>query len=111
MPTEYTSLAVWIVILALGVATFTIRISFISLFGLLENVPDRVTRGLQFVPPAVFAALAAPAFIAPSGHIEFIGNEQLIAGITATAIAWYVDDVFATIIAGMLTLWILRFGI
>jgi branched-subunit amino acid transport protein len=111
MPSEYAPTAVWVVIFILGVATFTIRVSFISLFGVVENIPDRITHALQFVPPAVFAALAVPAFIAPSGSIEFIGNERLIAGVIATAIAWYIDDVFITIIAGMLTLWILRFGI
>ncbi|WP_394324637.1 AzlD domain-containing protein [Haloquadratum walsbyi] len=99
------------VIVTLGIMTFTIRVSFISLFGFVENVPDRVTHALQFVPPAVFAALTVPAFIAPNGGVEFIGNEQLVAGIIATAVAWYIDDVFATIIAGMLALWVLRFMI
>ncbi|WP_144905085.1 AzlD domain-containing protein [Halobellus captivus] len=110
MPTEYGTLAVWTAIVALGLVTFGIRASFIHLFGRLEAVPDRATNALRFVPPAVFAALTVPAFIAPEGAIAVVGNERLLAGLVAAAVTWYLDDVFATIVAGMATLWILRFG-
>lgn len=110
MATEHGPIAVWGVIAALGVCTFGIRASFIHLFGRIDDVPDRAMNALRFVPPAVFAALTVPAFVAPAGSIAVVGNERLLAGIVAAAVTWYLDDVFATIVAGMVTLWILRFG-
>ncbi|WP_435183127.1 AzlD domain-containing protein [Halobellus sp. EA9] len=109
MPTEYGPLAIWGAIVALGVCTFAIRGSFIYLFGRLDDVPDRLVHALRFVPPAVLAALAVPAIVAPGGTIALVGNERLLAGIVAAAATWYVEDVFATIAAGMATLWLLRF--
>jgi branched-subunit amino acid transport protein len=111
MPTEYGPAAVWGVVVALGVATFGIRASFVYLFGRIDEVPDRVTNALQFVPPAVFAALTIPAIVAPEGAIAVVGNERLVAGVVAGAVAWYVDDILATIVVGMAALWLLRFGL
>jgi branched-subunit amino acid transport protein len=111
MPTEYDAVAVWGVMIALGVATFGIRASFVYLFGRIDEVPARVTNALRFVPPAVFAALTVPAIVAPEGAIVIVGNERLVAGVVAGAVAWYVDDILATIVAGMVALWLLRFGI
>jgi branched-subunit amino acid transport protein len=111
MATGYGALPIWAVIVALGVATFGIRASFIYLFGRVDDVPERATRALEFVPPAVFAALAFPALVAPEGSVAVVGNERLLAGIVAGAAAWYAEDIFATIAAGMAALWLLRFGV
>ena len=111
MPSEYGPAAVWGVVVALGVATFGIRASFVYLFGRIDEVPDRVTNALRFVPPAVFAALTVPAIVAPEGAVAVVGNERLVAGVVAGVVAWYVDDIFATIVVGMAALWLLRFGL
>ena len=111
MPTEYGPVVIWLVIVALGVATFGIRSSFVFLFGRVDDIPDRARTALKFVPPAVFAALTLPALVAPEGSIAVLGNERLLAGVVAAAVAWYVDDIFATIAAGMAALWLLRFGV
>ena len=111
MPTDYGPAAVWGVVIALGVATFGIRASFVYLFGRVDDVPDRVTNALRFVPPAVFAALTLPAIVAPEGAIALLGNERIVAAAVAAAVAWYVDDILATIVAGMVAFWVLRFGL
>jgi len=111
MTVDYAPLSIWGVIVALGALTFGIRASFIYLFGRIDTVPERVTNALRFVPPAVFAALTVPSFLAPGGTVAVVGNERLLAGIVAAAVTWYVDDVFATIAAGMATLWLLRFAV
>lgn len=109
MTASYGPLWIWAGIVALGVLTFAIRSSFIYLFGRIDRVPERVTNALRFVPPAVFAALTVPAFVAPDGAVAVVGNDRLVAGVVAAAVTWYVDDVFATIAVGMATLWLLRF--
>jgi branched-subunit amino acid transport protein len=111
MPTEYGAVAIWAVIVVLGVATFNIRSSFVFLLGRIDDLPDRARNALRFVPPAVFAALTLPAIVAPEGSITIAGNLRLVAGIVAGAVAWYVDDILATIVAGMVALWVLRFGL
>ncbi|MBB6646993.1 AzlD domain-containing protein [Halobellus ruber] len=110
MATEYGPATVWGVMIALGVATFGIRASFVHLFGRIDEVPDRVTNALRFVPPAVFAALTLPAIVAPEGAIAIVGNERVAAAVVAAAVAWFVDDILATILAGMAAFWALRFG-
>ena len=123
MPTDYGPLVVWGVAAAVGLATFAVRGSFVYLFGRIETVPPRVTRALQFVPPAVFAALVVPSLVVVDGSAALapvsvsvseglsvaVGNERLLAGLVAAGAAWLTEDVFATIAAGMLTLWLLRF--
>ncbi|MDS0294107.1 AzlD domain-containing protein [Halogeometricum luteum] len=123
MPTEYGPVAVWGVAVAVGLATFAVRGSFVYLFGRVESVPPRVTQALRFVPPAVFAALVVPSLVVVDGSADLspvavslsrgfsvaVGNERLLAGIVAAGAAWVTEDVFATIAAGMATLWLLRF--
>ncbi|ELZ33274.1 hypothetical protein C474_04320 [Halogeometricum pallidum JCM 14848] len=123
MPTDYGPVAVWGVAVVVGLITFAVRGSFVYLFGRVETVPPRVTRALRFVPPAVFAALVVPSLVVVDGSADLVpvavsaseglsvtvGNERLLAGLVAAGAAWVTEDVFATIAAGMLTLWLLRF--
>ncbi|KAB1187555.1 MULTISPECIES: AzlD domain-containing protein [Haloferax] len=110
MPTNYDPVTVWGVIVVAGVLTFSIRGSFIYLFGRIDELPPQVQSALEYVPAAVFAALVLPAIIVPDGSISLsLGNERLVAGIFAAIAAWYTERVVVTIAVGMLTLWILRF--
>ena len=96
MATSYAGPVVWALIVVIGGLTFLIRLSFIGLFGYLDEIPPRVKHGLRFVPAAVLAALVLPSFTA---------------GIVAGGVAWRTEDVLMTIGAGMATLWVVRFGL
>jgi branched-subunit amino acid transport protein len=110
--TEYGPLSLWGMVVALGVATYALRYSFIYLLGRVENVPEPLTRALRYVPPAVFAALVAPSFVVSDGAVALgVGNTRLLAGVAAAAVAWYAENVFATIAAGLAAFWFLRFGV
>ncbi len=104
------SARVWVAIVAIGLATFGFRLSFIYLFGRIDDVPPRVRRPLTYVPPAVLAALVFPDLltIGPTATATLV-DERLIAGVAAGVVAWKTEDVFATIAAGMGVLWLLRF--
>jgi len=110
--TEYGPAAIWAAVAVIGLATFGIRLSFIYLFGRVDEVPDRVERVLRFVPPAVLAALTVPALVTlrPTATATLL-DERLLAGLAAALVAWRTEDVFATIAAGMATLWVLRFWV
>lgn len=98
----------WLVLAGLAVGTYLLRLSFLALFGRLDGVPPRVEALLRFVPPAALAALAAPGFLAPEGALALApGNERLLAGLVAGAVAWRTESVFATIAVGMAAVWAL----
>jgi branched-subunit amino acid transport protein len=101
---------VWLAIVAIGVVTYAIRLSFIYLFGRIDEVPTRLRRPLRYVPPAVLAALVLPDLLSvgPSVAATLL-DERLLAGVVAGAVAWRTENVFATIAAGMGALWLLRF--
>ncbi|MFO8115086.1 MAG: AzlD domain-containing protein [Halorubrum sp.] len=109
-PSGAGSPRVWVAILLIGVATYGFRLSFIHLFGRIDEVPDRVKRPLRYVPPAVLAALVLPDLMTlrPSVAATLL-DERLIAGAVAGAVAWRTENVFATITVGMATLWLFRF--
>jgi len=106
------SLELWVAILLIGVATYGFRISFIHLFGRIDEVPDRIKRLLRYVPPAVLAALVLPDLVTlrPSVAATLV-DERLIAGAAAGAVAWRTENVMATIATGMVTLWLFRFAV
>ena len=108
--TTYGPASVWAVIVAVGVATFCIRLSFIYLFGRIDTVPPAVTRALRYVPAAVLAALVVPAVVSvePSA-VETLTADRFLAGAVAALVAWRTEDVTATIVVGLVALWVFRF--
>ncbi|MFN8598404.1 MAG: AzlD domain-containing protein [Anaerolineae bacterium] len=97
----------WLIIIAMGVVTFGIRLLPIVLLGRVE-IPLVVQRALRFVPPAVLSAIVAPELLMPGGQFNLsLGNARLIAGVLATVVAWRTKNVLLTIAVGMIALWVL----
>ncbi len=109
MATSYSGPIIWTLIFVIGVVTFLIRLSFIALFGYLDEIPPQVERGLRFVPAAVLAALVLPSFVTLEPGAGGLAVDKLAAGITAGGVAWRTENVFVTIGVGMATLWAVRF--
>lgn len=106
MTTTYGPLSIWAVVGVVGVLTFCIRYSFIYLFGRIDGMPPRIEGALRYVPAAVLAALVGPAFVDPGSTVTAtLVDDRLAAGVVAAAVAWYTEDMFATLAAGMLVLW------
>lgn len=98
----------WLITLAMGAITFLLRLSFFELFG-RARVPEGLSRALRFVPAAVLPALVAPALVYREGVLELsLGNERLLAGLIAALVAWRSKSMLATILVGMLALWLLQ---
>lgn len=107
--TSLSSGLIWGVILVAGLGTFAIRLSFIHLFGKLDDVPLLVERALRLVPAAVLAALVTPGLVSLDGSLALgPGNERLLAGLVAAAVAWRTESVLATISVGMVALWLFQ---
>lgn len=98
----------WLVVLGAAAGTYVFRVSFVTLFGRMDEVPPRVKRTLAFVPPAVLAALVAPELLLSDGALAVSpGNDRLLAGVVAAAVAWRTEDMLATVAAGMAALYAL----
>jgi len=103
-----SALSIWLLFLAVGLGTFTLRFLFIYLFGKIE-MPDWLRRALRFVPAAALAALVFPALTHPSGHLDLsLQNFRLLAGLGGAVVAWRTRNVLLTILVGMALLWILE---
>lgn len=97
----------WLIIIAMGIVTYGIRLLPIALLGRIE-IPPVVQRALRFVPPAVLSAIVAPELLMPGGQFDVSpGNARLIAGVIATLVAWRTKNVLLTIAVGMIALWVL----
>lgn len=111
MTTGHGPGAIWLIIVAVGVGTYALRLSFILLLGRLDEVPPRVAGVLRFVPAAVLAALVVPAVVSlsiePAPALQF-DSAKLVAGSVAALVAWRTENVLATIGVGMIVLWVVR---
>ena len=97
-------MTVWLTILAVGISTYLIRLSFIALAG-VRPMPERLKQALRFVPPAVLTAIIFPELLASNGVVDLsTGNLRLLAGLAAVIVAWRTKNVAATILAGMVVL-------
>ncbi len=103
-----SAFGVWSAILVIGSVTFAYRLSFIVLFERL-SVPDWLRRGLRFVPIAALSAIILPELVVRAGVLNLSPlNPRLLAGLVAMAVAVKTRNVLATIIGGMLALWLLQ---
>jgi branched chain amino acid efflux pump len=99
----------WLTILACGVVTYLIRLSFIALHGRV-TMPEWFTRGLTFVPVAVLSAITLPEILIQNDSVNLSPlNARLLAGILAVVVAWRTKNVWVTIAVGMIALWAVQY--
>ena len=106
MATSYDPAALVAAVALAGVLTYACRLSFIALFGRLEEIPPGVERLLRFVPAAVLAALVLPSFVTLDA--ANFATDKFVAGALAAGVAWKTENVFATMATGMGVLWTIR---
>ncbi len=96
----------WLTIVAAGVVTYAIRLSFIAAHGRVA-MPGWFTRGLAFVPVVVLTAIIFPEILAHDRAVNLsLGNARLFAGIVAALIAWRTRNTWLTIALGMIALFV-----
>lgn len=100
--------SIWLLFIAVGLGTFTLRFLFIYLFGKIA-MPNWLSRALRFVPAAALAALVFPALTHPAGQLDIsLNNFRLLAGLGGAVVAWRTKNVLLTILIGMILLWSLQ---
>jgi branched-subunit amino acid transport protein len=97
-------MSLWLTILSMAVVTFAGRASFLLLPEHVQ-LPEWFVRGLRYVPAAVLTAIWAPELLLQKGVLSLaLGNERLLAGMVAIAVAWRYRVTFGTIVAGLIAL-------
>jgi len=97
-------MTIWLAIAGMTVVTFFQRASFLLLPPSVQ-LPPLLRRALRYVPAAVLTAIWAPELMLQKGVLSIaLGNERLLAGIVAIAIAWRFRVTFGTILAGLAAL-------
>jgi branched-subunit amino acid transport protein len=95
---------VLVLIVSMAAVTWIARASFIML-GERVAFPPVLRRALTYVPPAVLAAIVAPALAQPSGTLLGPIDARLVAGAVAGMVAWRTHNIVATFVTGMVVLW------
>lgn len=88
----------------MALATYFTRYAMIAALG--RELPPVLRRWLHYVPPAVLAALVAPAALAPEGDLAF--DIRLGAVLVGGLVAWRTRNPFWTVLGGMVAFYLLR---
>lgn len=101
--------ATWATIIAAGAGTVLVRASFIMLPA-ETRVPAWLQRCLKYVGAAVLPALVLPDVLFRDLQPGAAFNSyRVIAALIAMFIAWKTRSIFGTLVAGMVSLWLLQY--
>jgi len=103
-----TTNTITLTIIAIGVGTYLIRLSFIWLADRVDKFAY-LQKALKFVPVAVLPAIVMPALLCHDGALDISpGNGRLVGGVVAIVVARLTKNMLWTTIAGIGTLWLIQ---
>ncbi|UWQ96047.1 AzlD domain-containing protein [Rhodobacteraceae bacterium M385] len=98
---------IWLIIAILGVATFTIRLSFLGLIGDRE-LPEWLLRHLRYTPVAILPALVTPLVVWPGSTGGALSAPHLVGAIAAMGIGYWRRSPIWAVAAGMAAFLVVR---
>ncbi|NLF64380.1 MAG: AzlD domain-containing protein [Chloroflexi bacterium] len=104
-------MTVWLILIGMGLVTYATRLAFILFIGRVD-VPESVRGLLGFVPPAVLGAIIFMGVLLPDSEAVLVlsplENLRIPAAGLAIFVAWRTKKILPTIVAGIVSLWILQ---
>ena len=101
----------WLLTILLAIGTWAMRAFPIMLHGHVAH-PAWLERLLKHVPVAALTALVVPgALYLHEGDSYSFAPARLVASIAAFAVAMRTKNVFATLVVGMATLWLVQWAL
>ena len=97
------TLDLWIVIVGLGLGSFTLRFVFLGVIG-DKQLPPWVLRHLRYTAVSMLPALVAPLVVWPSATGGQTDPLRLCTALTAFAVGYITKSVFVAMIAGAVVL-------
>lgn len=95
---------IWLIILALGLGTFVIRISFLGILG-NRALPPWVLRHLRYTAVGILPAMVTPLVLWPQATGGTLEASRLSAAILALAVGLWTRNAIWAIIMGLAALW------
>ena len=97
---------IWFVMILTGFINFIYRI---SMFSGIRNIqlPLSLNRYVVYVPTSVLSAIIASSLISFNGQEVLYEAEKLVAASIAVIFAYLTKSVSATLVAGLITIWIM----
>ncbi|GJF02979.1 AzlD domain-containing protein [Pseudonocardia sp. D17] len=93
-----------LVLVAIGVGTYLMRAAFLATAG--ARPPAVVTRLLQYVGPAVLAAIALPALVAPHGRVTTAETVPALLAAVVAGVLWRLTrSLPLALFAGLVAAW------
>lgn len=102
--TPHSPLAIWAVIVVLGIGTYALRASFLGPLG-RRPFPEWALRLLRFTPVAVLPALIAPGTVWPAATGGEPDPARLLAAAATVIAGAATRSVLAAMGAGLVTLY------
>ena len=97
---------IWFVMILTGLINFMFRISMFS--GIRNfHLPLSLNRYVVYVPTSVLSAIIASSLISFNGQEVLYEAEKLVAASIAVIFAYLTKSVSATLVAGLITIWIM----
>ena len=96
---------IWLVIVAIGVGTYALRLSFLGLIG-GRALPPWVLRHLRYTAVAVLPALIAPLVLWPAATGGQPDPARIAAAAVTLAVGMWAKNVILSIVAGAGTLYL-----
>jgi branched-subunit amino acid transport protein len=99
-------MSIWLLIVGAGLATFGARALFSVLPG-SWHLPASVQDLLEYVPAAVFAALAAPGLLEGGGASTPVpSSSKVLASVIGAYVAWHTKNLLLVLVVGMVVYWL-----
>ena len=97
---------IWFVMILTGFINLIFRI---SMFSGIRNIhlPISLNRYVVYVPTSVLSAIIASSLISFNGQEVLYEAEKLVAASIAVIFAYLTKSVSATLVAGLITIWIM----
>ncbi|RVV97816.1 AzlD domain-containing protein [Mesobaculum littorinae] len=105
MNAAYTDARVWTVILALGIGTYIIRLSFLGLIG-DRPMPGWALRLLRYTPMAVIPGMVAPLVLSPAATDGQFDATRGVAALVTLIVGLSLRNTLAAIVAGGVALFL-----
>ena len=97
---------IWLIMVLTGLINFIFRISMFSGFRSID-VPPSFHRYVSYVPISVLSAIIASSLVNHNGQEISYDVEKLVAAVIAVACALLTKSVSATLIVGLVTVWLI----
>ncbi len=98
-------------IIIAGILTYITRMTMIALVS-RDMLGDKIKAVLEYVPSAVFPAIIFPAvFIDDYGTFVEMNDPKIFGAIVAIIVGYFSKNIIATIVAGLISYWLLIFVI